>query len=436
MDTEAETMVDTCLHDLAAIVGAEHARQAPAPAGPAGSHAPVVVEPGTVAEVGAVMALAQRQRWRACPRGSGSKLDWGTAPYDCDLVVCTTRLNRLLEHAADDLIVRVEAGITLDALQRALAASGQMLALNPPGAGATIGGILATNASGYRRQRYGTARDLIIGITVVLADGTVAKAGGKVVKNVAGYDLSKLFTGSLGTLGIIVEAAFRLHPRASERRTVILPLQSPVDAAAAIQTLRGSRASLVYDALELQWTAAGGRLVALFEGTEPGVVAQANEALALLASIGPAQVVTGEQEDALWNALDRWPWQQPAAGDLQIGVKVTVPPAAAGAALQAMLQFADAYGASHEVVCHAGVGVLLLGAGAGSPEPLAGLISALRDFVAGDGGSVVVLSTPSEVTLAVDRWGPVADALPLMHRVKNEFDPLGLLNPGRYVGGI
>jgi glycolate oxidase FAD binding subunit len=436
MDTQAGTAPDRSLQEVTAIVGAEHARQAAAHDGRTGPRARIVVEPGTVDEVSEVMALAYHERWRVCARGSGSKIDWGTQTRDCDIVVCTTRLNRVLEHAADDLIVRTEAGITLDVLQSALATSGQMLALNPPSPGGTIGGILATNASGYRRQRYGTARDVIIGITVVLADGTIAKAGGKVVKNVAGYDLSKLFTGSLGTLGTIVEAAFRLHPRAAYRRTVTLPVRSAADAAGALETLKSSRIPLVFDALELQWTSSGGRLVALFEGTLPGVVAQANEALALLTPCGHVQIATGEEEEATWSALDRWPWQGHLAGDYQVGLKIAVAPGEVGATLQELVRLLDAHAPSHEVICHAGVGVFLLGAAAGTPMPLIALIGALREVIVRQGGSVVVLSASGEVVDAVDSWGPVAGALPLMQRVKDQFDPLGLLNPGCFVGGI
>ena len=176
------------------------------------------------------------------PRGSGSKLGWGAPPRRCDLVVDTLRLDQVLEHAAGDLVARVQAGVSLHRLGEVLGGAGQELALDPapglgaparaaldgavPGgaavdgpddgahpAGGTVGGTLATAAAGPRRLRYGTPRDLVIGVTVVRADGTVAHSGGKVVKNVAGYDLGKLFTGSFGTLGLIVEAAFRLHPR-------------------------------------------------------------------------------------------------------------------------------------------------------------------------------------------------------------------------------
>src|SRR5690348_4806438 len=199
--------------------------------------------PASVAEASALLAAAAAQDLAVVPRGGGSKLGWGAPPRRCDLVVDTTALDQVIEHAADDLVARVQAGVSVARLGEVLAGAGQQLALDPPPAplavpgagsgagaaagnappsgangtapewqGATVGGTLATGAAGPRRLRYGTPRDLIIGITVVRADGTVAKSGGKVVKNVAGYDLGRLVTGSFGRVGVIGEAVVRLHP--------------------------------------------------------------------------------------------------------------------------------------------------------------------------------------------------------------------------------
>src|SRR5215471_9643571 len=192
--------------------------------------------PATIAEASDLLRAAAAHDLAVVPRGGSSKLGWGAPPRRCDLVVDTRAMDRVLEHAAGDLVVRVQAGVGLAQLGEVLAGAGQQLALDPPPysapppaagdaaayawQGATVGGVLATGAAGPRRLRYGTPRDLLIGITVVRADGTVAHSGGKVVKNVAGYDLGKLFTGSFGTLGLITEATFRLHPLPAERRWV------------------------------------------------------------------------------------------------------------------------------------------------------------------------------------------------------------------------
>jgi glycolate oxidase FAD binding subunit len=199
-----------------------------------------------------------------------------------DVVLSTSRLDRVLEHEAGDLTAIVEAGTRLRDLQDRLAAHGQMLALDPPG-NPTIGACVAANLSGPRRHRYGTARDLVIGVTVVLADGTIASSGGKVVKNVAGYDLGKLFCGSEGRLGLIARVALRLHPRPEASRTLVVPVSSAAEAGERAQELL--RAPLAASAVDLVWP---GRLAVLFEGGKRGV----DEQFALARGL-----VGGEEDD-------------------------------------------------------------------------------------------------------------------------------------------
>src|SRR6266496_4029214 len=170
-----------------------------------------VASPGSTAEVSALLRAAAAAGLAVVPRGAGTGFGWGAPPSRCDLVVDLRAMDQVLEHAAGDLVARVQAGATAGQLAAALAAAGQQLALDTP-AEATVGGVVATGMAGPRRFRYGAPRDLLIGLTVVRADGVIAHSGGKVVKNVAGYDLGKLFAGSQGTLGVITEAAFRLHP--------------------------------------------------------------------------------------------------------------------------------------------------------------------------------------------------------------------------------
>jgi len=197
-----------------------------------------VARPRSVSEASQVLAAAAADGLAVAFAGGGSKLGLGNPPERVDLEVQTSGLGQVLEHAAGDLVVRAQAGVPLADLQAALAPAGQWLALDPPEPRATVGGVVAANASGPRRLRYGTVRDLIIGITVVLADGTVAHAGGKVVKNVAGYDLAKLFCGSLGTLGMVAEAIFRLHPLPAATAVVTVQVESPAQAGRAVQRLR------------------------------------------------------------------------------------------------------------------------------------------------------------------------------------------------------
>lgn len=415
------------LADLRAVVGEGHAREGTEADAVDRVRARYVVAPGSVEEVSALLRLASGAGWAVAPRGSGSSLDLGNVPGPLDLVLSTTRLSELVEHAAGDLVATVQAGITLDSVQTALAAANQMLAVDPPGAGSTIGGLIATNASGPRRLRYGTIRDLLIGITVVLPDGTVARSGGKVVKNVAGYDLGKLFTGSLGTLGVIVQATFRLHPRPAARRLVEVALESVDGASAAV--LRLMESTLVPAAVELDWPDEGQRrILVLFEGIEQGVEAQAVAATSMLGTLGPARVVDGPIEQA-WTAGTGRPW-----GHGALGLKVTFLPADLSAVMHAMALASARWGVRPSVRGSVANGVLYVGFPAEEPEVATGIVADLRGAIRE--GSVVVQSGAPRLRAEMDVWGPVGNALELMRRVKHQFDPERILNPGRFVGGI
>ena len=198
-----------------------------------------VYEPGTLAEAVAVVGSATREGRRLVFVGGATELDLGAAPHALDAVVRTARLQKVLDYAPSDQVVTAEAGVTLAALQDTLSKNGQRLALDPPQpARATLGGIVAANAFGPRRARYGSVRDLIIGVTIVRADGVVAKGGGKVVKTVAGFDLPKLMVGSLGTLGLIADVTFRLHPLPEESVTLLVPDRKASEVWALVQKMR------------------------------------------------------------------------------------------------------------------------------------------------------------------------------------------------------
>ena len=263
------------------------------PAGPADAVAGVtpswVARPDSTAELGAVLAAAAGLNLASVPRGTGTKLAWGRPPDRCDLVVDMLGLDQVLEHEAGDLTAIVEAGLRVRDLNERLTEHGQMLALDPPG-NPTIGACIAGNLSGPRRHRYGTARDLVLGVTVVLADGTIASSGGKVVKNVAGYDLGKLFCGSEGRLGLIARVALRLHPLPEAARTLVAPADSARDAAEKVRAIQ--RAPVVPSAVDLLWP---GRLAVLFEGGRRGV----DEQLGLARSL-----VGGSEDGSVWAELE------------------------------------------------------------------------------------------------------------------------------------
>jgi glycolate oxidase FAD binding subunit len=397
-----------------------------------GVQAELVAEPASVEEASRVLAAASRAGKKVVVVGSGSKLGLGNPPERLDLLVSTRRLHRVLEHAAGDLVVKVEAGAHLADLQAALAPSGQWLALDPPEPRATLGGVVAANASGPRRLRYGTVRDLIIGITVVLADGTVAHAGGKVVKNVAGYDLSKLFCGSLGTLGLIAEATFRLHPRPAAAAVVTLQVERTEQLGEAVRRLL--RSTLVPSAIELTWYGRPGLLTVVIEGIRPGVEAQAAAAAELLGEAGETEVLGPGGTEAALSRLGALPWEK-----AEVGIKVAVPPAELPGALTGLWTGWLGHG---RMAAHAGTGVLevgLEGPDPGNPdqvEAFAGAVAKARAALAARQGTLVVAEAPPALKRAVDVWGPPGDAVELMRRVKRQFDPDRQMSPGRFLGGI
>src|SRR5437588_1943791 len=237
----AAAQVEIKWSELGALVGSERMRAATPADAVDGVQPQQMVEPESSEQIAAILKWAASCGVAVIPRGGASKLSWGNPPTRADLVLSTARMDRVLEHAWADLTVTVEAGCTVQQLQQTLAQHGQMLAIDPlwPER-ATVGGILATNDSGSLRVRFGGLRDLIIGITVVLPDGTIARSGGKVVKNVAGYDLQKLMTGALGTLGVITEAIFRLYPLPREVRTLTFAARDYNDAQRLLLTIQDS----------------------------------------------------------------------------------------------------------------------------------------------------------------------------------------------------
>jgi glycolate oxidase FAD binding subunit len=417
--------------ELQNIVGAENVREATSDDAIEGVEPSLIVEPGTIEETSEVMKLASREGLAVSTRGGGTKMGLGNPPRQVDLILSTLRMDGIIEHVPGDQIVRTQAGVKLEDLQESLAGSDQLLGIDPPEEGATVGGIVAANASGPRRLRYGTVRDLIIGIKVVLADGTVAKAGGKVVKNVAGYDLSKLFTGSLGTLGVIAEANFRLHPIRESARTVFVEVEEHGQVPEVAQAFTHSSFSqFVLDALELRWEDGRGVIAALFEGIEPAVEAQSSAAAELLRSYGEANVLGKDEGDEFWNSFARRPW---ATGD--VALKIGAPPADLTAVLDSVLGAAERAGVEARLSGHAGTGVTFAGL-SGEDDGLVDVVEELREIRVRRGGSVVVQGAPLSIKERLDVWGPVGDYLGLTRRVKEKFDPGYTMNPGRFLGGI
>ena len=406
----------------------------------AGRPARYTAAPASTAEAAALLRAAAALGLTVVPRGTGSKLDWGAPPASCDLLIDTRRLDQVIEHAAGDLVVSVQAGILLNDLAKVLVAAGQRLALDPPGAG-TIGGILATQAAGPLRFRYGAPRDLLIGITAVRADGTVARSGGKVVKNVAGYDLGKLFAGSYGTLGLITEATFRLHPQPESALTVTLDCPDPRAAAAAVQIMASS--PLAPSAVELYWpaTAAPITVGVLLEGDEESAAGRADRMVGLLGDGAVASV--GRAVGAF--TLRRLPVddREPTPGN-RTTLQLAFWAGQLASVLSSIRTAADAEYLDAAIRGSAAVGILRVELPEESPaKAVARFVDAVRSRLGAAGasgvppvaGSAVVLRAPSEVRELVDLWGAVP-SLRLMRAVKEQFDAEYRMAPGRLAGGI
>ena len=353
-------------------------------------------------------------------RGGGTKLGWGRPPDPSGIELSTERLDGLVEHNEGDMTAVIQAGMPLARVQEALAEADQMVALDPPlgdRAGATMGGVVATADSGPLRHRYGGMRDLILGITVVLSDGTIAKAGSKVIKNVAGYDLAKLFTGSFGTLGLIVEVVVRLHPRPPGTMTAV----GRSDDARALGEAASAVAHSPFgpECLDVCWSDGTGEVRARFAGAAPE--AAAKEVARLMEQAGMASRLV-EDDEALW--------ERQRAGQRSPGATV-VRVSGLAAELPSVVRTADEVGAT--LVGRAGLGLSWLTlAGSASGEAVAGIEEIRRRL---QPFPCVVLDAPRDVREKVDVWAE-GQAAPLMRRVKERFDPQGVCNPGIFVGGI
>ena len=372
------------------------------------------------------------------PRGGGTKLDWGTAPRAIDLAISTARFNRILEYAPDDMTVTVGAGVTIAELQSALSAHRQRLALDPlwPER-ATAGGVVAANDSGALRLRYGGIRDLILGITVVLPDGTIATSGGKVVKNVAGYDLPKLMSGALGTLGIITRAVFRLHPLPHSSQTLTFALSDCESANRFLLAIADS--TVVPTGLQMRTGADGTAKVDIrIDGIAAGIAAQTETVLKLAGSVIPPQPEGDpwQARELLWNGQ---PSRRRLRKPLACIVKLSMLPAQLSSTA-AFVRTALGEAAEWTLLLYstglAWLRIDVANRAAADCAPIAEFLTSLRGFLAPTGGSAVLLKAPPALRQKVDVWGDAGSALPLMKRLKEQFDPHAILNRGRFVGGI
>ena len=355
------------------------------------------------------------------PVGGRTKLEWGGAGEPVAVELETGGMAKLLEHNEGDLTAVLQAGCPLAEAQAAFGEAGQMLALDPPGGdgdAATIGGVVATADSGPLRHRYGGVRDLVLGITIAYSDGTIAKAGSKVIKNVAGYDLGKLFTGSYGTLGLILDVTVRLHPKPAATATAVGASDDPDGLARAAGRL--AALPLEADSLDAAWREGAGRLLARFGGASAGE--QASVAAGHMKEAGLEGVQTIEDDEELWAALRAGQRASDGGASLKVSGRLTD--------LAPAIRAAEAAGGS--LVTRAGHGVSWIALDSGD---LARRTTAIREAL--DPRPVVLLDGPAGLRADFDPWGPAdPGALAVMRRLKERFDTARIFRPGAYVGGI
>jgi len=410
-----------------------------------GSAAPeAVVFPGDESEVSRVLRLAWDEGLAVVPWGGGVHQSIGYRPVRYDLALDLRRLNRLLEHEPAEMTATAQAGIRMGDLQRGLGESGQLLPLDAPrAASASLGGILATKLTGTLRCRYGSARDLVLGLRVAHADGTITRAGAKVVKNATGYDVTKLYLGSYGTLGIILEATFRVYPRPEAEQAWWLPAADLDTAQALANRILGSH--LVPTRLELLEGSAGQpcgsprpgpALLVSIAGVPEAISAQADKLARLAGEFGsgPYQITDPGRTCA---AVGDYPWvtEGSEGARLQLIWRGGVLPADCAKGMRVVQEATKPWGEA-AVAASVGHGALRGEFRGASVEAITSSLTAARDALAALGGYLAVLDAPESVRTYGDVWGPPPDGFEAMRRLKTEFDPKGILNPGRFVGGI
>jgi glycolate oxidase FAD binding subunit len=369
------------------------------------------LEPTSAQEVAALLAEAAADRRVLMPCGGGTKLAWQVDPAGASAFVSTRRLDATIVHDAGDLVATLPAGVTLADANRALSKAGQWLPLDPAHAErATIGGITATNDSGPRRFRHGAPRDLILGVEAAFADGRVARAGGRVVKNVAGYDLSRLLCGSFGQLAVITSVTFKLAPLASSSRTLVAGFPNGAAAIAAACDL--AHAPVTPSAIEIN--APSPRLLVRFESTARAIAQMVDDTAARLREAGATiETLDGDDEAALWHRHDDL--RASTEGTL---LKISMLPTECADVLTAL----ESSAAPWTLVGRAALGVLFVRVG-GDETTRRSVVDVL-DHVVARRGHLTILEGLTDSALHLGRFG---DALPLMHAVKQQFDPHGVL---------
>lgn len=398
---------------------------------------PCLVRPQNLEQLTEVMRCAYAEGWRILPCGRGSKLSWGGQVRNVDVVISTERLNQIVQHAVGDLTVTVQAGVSFAELQHTLRQANQFLPLDPAyPEQATVGGIVATADAGSWRQRYGGVRDLLIGVSLVRHDGQLAKAGGRVVKNVAGYDLMKLMTGSYGTLGVLSELTFRTYPWLNDSATVVLTGKPDALAQAAAEIRASVLTPTMFDWLSTQFMQAfdlgdSPGLAIRFQSIPESITEQCDRILKLSSEMSiKTHLITDEAETDFWQRIQTQLWPADSDPTDHCTCKIGLLPAAAVSLFQQLEIWADQ---SYWCRIHAssGIGTVRFAVSTGVEQSVIELLKQVRSHCEAQSGYLTILEAPTTLKSAIDIWGYTGNALPLMQGISHQFDPDQRLSPGR-----
>jgi glycolate oxidase FAD binding subunit len=446
--------LDGLKRQLSEIVGGEQLLAGPAAAVCAvdGVAPQLVARPSTQEQAEAVMATCGSAGAAVAFWGGGAAMGLGNPPTRLEVVVCLDRLTRIVEFDAENLVVSAEAGVRLADLERTLAAKREFLPLDPARMDRrTVGGVIATNASGPSRLLYGTARDLVLGMRVVLGTGERVRCGGKVIKNVSGYDMNKILIGSLGTLGLITEVTFKLLPMPVTRATVAGVFSDLAQAAAVVKRalesfllpeameLLDSQAMAAVSGLGLAGSAGYGLAVSL-AGSPETVERQVRDFTRFFTEGRATKTVTlgAEQSPAAWREIRDVPDRAVGAVE-RLSVKIGVPIGQTTAFVAKAENLLRRHGWRGAITAHAGSGVVrgTYAIATGTPSELVrDGIEALRREAEAAEGHLVIEAAPAALKRQLDGWGKPGEAFSVMRRLKAEFDPRHFMNPGRFLGGI